>query len=162
MLQRKHSISNFLLNFINRYLFICREKANKCLQDKYCGSVNISAGWRAPRQQSQGTNLELFYSLFSILGSNCNLIILEGFFGWIYTLFMLQQYRKFLIFYSLAAPSGYFWLTFPLFFQKSKYPPVEPQLLGSFAKRLHTSSALAQGSGISSKENFEGGEKSDG
>lgn len=57
---------------------------------------------------------------------------------------------------------AYLYIALLFFFQRSKYPPAGPQLPGSFAKRLHTSSALAQVSGFSSKENFQGGENSDG
>jgi len=57
---------------------------------------------------------------------------------------MLQQSRKLSMLHRLGAQLRYPWLTFTLFFQKSKDPAAGPQLLGSFAKRLHTSSALAQ------------------
>lgn len=106
--------------------------------------------------------------LFSILGSNCNLITLEGFFGIdLHFIHASATHKKFPVLYRLGARLGYFGLTFTLFvffvfFQKSKCPPVGPQLLGSFAKRPHASSAPSQVSGFSSKENFQGGENSDG
>lgn len=46
--------------------------------NKYCGSVSISVAWRASKPTVLGNKMGV-YSLFSILGSNCNLIMLGGF-----------------------------------------------------------------------------------
>lgn len=50
--------------------------------------VDISVAWRAPASSPGEQNRS--YSLFSYLGSNCNLMIFEGFLD----RFTLQQYTE--------------------------------------------------------------------